>query len=800
MATISTFAESTVSTLDEAAQEERAQFVQREERRKRVAKMSRWLGVVVPPELVTSPGHNQAQQTGGTFSSSSSSPNLDRPRDSIDPSPAFSSHLHGPHGVTHLSSAAGLGAALQSVSSEEVKQRMAKVAGRLIKLGSTPMGTSNSAGTSSATGTNAVRAGGRLAALDLSGASTSAGSYKQLRPPNLDLSEAQHDRLHHFGNASAPMDPNDLPTPVSRVNVLSPRERIAIVKRANKLEKVFGEAPPHGMIAVLPHNLEGPGGRRRSLHQHSNSAPITPHGFGLSGVSSQFAHSAGDMAFQAALKDLLVSVPPSSASTRHRQHHPYAASITSSPRSMRSTYATSIASLEYLLDNDVPLLNDMMTALEEEEGSDTPGHSAPGSARQSLEGSRPATALGITTKSENVATPSASKELPDRAPEPKSPDTPGSSHRRHRSLMSPTQNNSHFEISRPESSGGADAASTIDHAELKALTPAALFRRRSESATEDPSQLSPLQTAPWDLFDGSASSAYHFGLSNVGDNLNSPGTSYEAGRASHLSASPALGVAGGSGAVSPAFALSADRRASLISHLSRLSSTPSLSTLSSISPPGSPRDPISAEHDFRRQRALRAQKLGRFFGAEPSAMPSALVHGLSGGGAGAGASLMPDLFGNANSADSTSAGTNHVMARSSSVGGSALGASFTGAVATGDTTSSIGPHSNVVTPTRTIFPSNPVASVSSGIANHFQGGTDGPGPSAVRTRRLAPRSAGSAKPQTSFIRMLRSLEEEAMEDETLTPVELKAIRARLNAMRRRGEEGSARLLDGDIVI
>jgi len=131
---------------------------------------------------------------------------------------------------------------------------------------------------------------------------------------------------------------------------------------------------------------------------------------------------------------------------------------------------------------------------------------------------------------------------------------------------------------------------------------------------------------------------------------------------------------------------------------------------------------------LRRARALRAQKLGRFFGAAPNLMAD--------GSAGVGLATTAPL-----GATSSNSNTNTSASAYTS-------ASLPGA--------------------------GPTCSSSGGPSAPPGGG-----------RRLAPRSAGSAKPHDRFMEMLRSLEEEAMLDETLSPMERKEIRDRVKAMVRR---------------
>ncbi|CAD6893779.1 unnamed protein product [Tilletia laevis] len=743
--TTSTFAESTLSSLDEAALERRAQAEQREERRRKVAKMSRWLGVAVPAELLTSPGLGpptpQASRAGGE-----------------DTSPRL---LNPPHNRSDWmssvgsGSSTGIGAALHVMTpSDEVRNKMARV-GKFMKLGGPSPPSPAHTGF-----TNTAGSGANLAALDLSGASSSSAAYKHLHPLDLNLSNSFLHRARTMTsgspNTNTPED-DSTRTPVERGNALSTRERIANVKRASKLERVFGEAPPHVLFSVG----NAAGTNSRSVDSQTSSEPVTPRWGGpRSGdVSSS--------SVQAALDDLVVSLPSSSANASANPHHPYGASIMSSPHSFRSAYRQSLDSLEYLLDNDLPLLNEMMTALDEDDGSTTPLNSTPASKRPSME------ILASTESIESPAPPQ--QQQPPSAARPKSPGTPG--HRRYHSMASPVfaglERMTVFDpndIPDAQSPKGQAivSASSVD----SGMYAGAGGRRRPERA-EDLSQMSPLQLAPWDLHDASSSSALRPAFWAGGERSGQSDSRGSLVRSSSDQAVPTAmtpesgsnspRLAGGSGS-GPASAVSLSRRASLISHLSRISTTPSLLTLNSMSPPGSPRDSVSAEHELRRQRALRAQKLGRFFGAAPNTMPYTSAAGVMVGaeGAGAGRGVEGQHGGTMDRAEAVAC---------SSAGGLALN------------TSNVRSHLS------------PESSSSSAVSTAATTAA-----STVRVRRLAPRSAGSATPHNSFMRMLRSLEEEAMEDETLSAVERKEIRDRLNAMRRRGEEGDSSMLTEEMAV
>ncbi|KAK0540088.1 hypothetical protein OC842_000662 [Tilletia horrida] len=805
--TTSTFAESTLSSLDDAALERRAQAQQREERRRKVAKMTRWLGVVVPTELVTSPRVPLHSPRIRRSLSEETSPRADRPAQNR-------SEWMTPYGLSPHNAGTGIGAALHGVNSDEVKNKMAKVAGRLIKLGGTGQSGDQStasvtngcpsASTSSRTnglGSGVPPSGADLSALELTAANSKAAAYKQLRPQALDLSSTVLQRARTLGigstspNAIGDDDEDSPLTPVSRVNALSPRERIANVKRANKLERVFGEAPPHVLFAAGAGASPGP----RGMHQHSNSAPVTPQSAGPSFCPLEAPASTG---IQAALDDLVVALPGSA--TASVAHNPYATSITSSPRSFRSAYRQSLDSLEYLLDNDMPLLNEMMTALEEDDGSSTPNKTPPTSSLSIKD---------TSNKQDTILPPAA---VPPAAAPPKSPDTPG--HRRYHSMTSPTvaafERSSGLD-SRPTHGETAAAGPSGASASAARATPLTAFARRPFEIADDPSQMSPLQNAVWDAHDAPTSAALRSAFWADGDGRVysfEPRSSF--GRSSFdqaiaaAAAAAAVGMADspqtpggastGSGAgASATMPLSHSRRASIISHFSRLSSTPSLSTLNSISPPGSPRDAVSAEHELRRQRALRAQKLGRFFGAAPNTMPYSRDAGGSVPAATAIATTMADAWAGPSGYPSV-VGTSGLASAETSMSGMARSASGNG----------LGLSSSVLLPG-----ASPGLGASTGISGISAAGAADPvgagagagaGPcssSSLRTRRLAPRSAGSAKPHNSaLMRMLRSLEEEAMEDETLSTRERKEIRDRLNAMRRRGEDDAAAVLAGEMAV
>ncbi|KAE8271860.1 hypothetical protein A4X09_0g486 [Tilletia walkeri] len=751
--TTSTFAESTMSSFDEAALERRAEAQQREERRRKVAKMTRWLGVVVPPELVTSPGAGPP------------TPQAHRTRTEDFDSAQHRMDWMSPGGISHLSPGAGIGAALYGKSSDEVKNKMARVAGKFMKLGGPGLPGQFQTGSNSAAGSSAgltvdgvgsgiPPSGANLAALDLSGASSSSAAYKQLKPLDLNLSGSLLHRTRMGSSGSRDgtdanrhtADEDSLLTPMDNTNALSPRERIANVKRANKLERVFGEAPPHMLFSVGGSAGTNP---RGALLQ-SSSAPVTPRSSGprLGDGSITSMH--------AALGDLVVSLPSSSFNASALHQHPYGPSIPSSPRSFRSAYRQSLDSLEYLLENDVPLLHEMMTALDEDDGSSTPPNTTPVATRPSVDNSTGTAALTSPLPAQHQRPPTAT---------PKSPDTPG--HRRYHSMTSPVYSGLErmaiFDPSDILDAQSPKAQATVSSSSVDSGIHPGLERRRSERA-EDLSQMSPLQLAPWDLLDALAPSAHRPAFGVDGDRSARNESRGSFARSSHDQAMTA-GTAVESGysspnsarASGPLAALSPSRRASLVSHLSRLSSTPSLSTLNSISPPGSPRDAISAEHELRRQRALRAQKLGRFFGAAPNTMPCASAAvGSTGAEASGGARSLDEQ--NGASTDS-------------------------GEASAASTSSGFGLENTVILPPAALDSSSSAISTAAN-AN----------PSGLRVRRLAPRSAGSAMPHNSFMRMLRSLEEEAMEDEALTAAERKEIRDRLNAMRRRGEDGASSLL------
>lgn len=419
---------------------------------------------------------------------------------------------------------------------------------------------------------------------------------------------------------------------------LSPRERFANVKRANKLERVFGEAPPQQLYCH--HNsVTTPSPTRSRKHAHSVSVPAIP--------SPQNPFAAlppeADPSGRAYASSPVRQPPRDMTLSRH-------SSLISIASSGSASYRRSIESLNYLLDHDRELLGEFVSAFDDDDGD----------AEHDYGQERPGADLA------------------------RWPRQGQNSH------LDPLRGGSSVDLLLdPFGDGDGDggtmmaARSSGEATGSEANTPMPNRTEFDHDATFPPAA-SPSTTRRIRHTRSRSDSA-----TSIEMTLHEHEHEHE----SSMTLSPSLSF--------------------------------SESTLDSPTEPSQPTDFSAQAHDVRRQRAQRAQKLSKFFGAAP---PQSL-----------------DRFRRAE--ELPARGLAHVSASSAVLQSS----------------------------TRDDHPS---ASASAST------------PSRPR-QRLAPRSAGSAQPQAAFSRMLKSLEDEAREDETLTQAELKEIVDRLSRLRGRGKEVAA---------
>ncbi|KDN47347.1 hypothetical protein K437DRAFT_99902 [Tilletiaria anomala UBC 951] len=234
----------------------RTNTLSREERKKKIAKLSRWLGAVVPPEMIVS-GHLVQDATTPTAESATSSP--------------FSA------------STAGLLKALRR---------------------------------------DGYGSGVAAAAVD-------EGNSRQLQ----------------FTNTADLKSPSSLPEAEQGfASSFSARERFASVKKASKLEKMFGEKVPLALMIAS-----------QRAHERPVANSSVPRG-----VSHRDSRGDGIISF----------ISPDDAVSKFDT---VCTSSSQQSNSSGSAYRHSISSLAFLLDTDRDLLSEIICSLEEDEGGDNGG-------------------------------------------------------------------------------------------------------------------------------------------------------------------------------------------------------------------------------------------------------------------------------------------------------------------------------------------------------------------------------------------------------------------------------------------
>lgn len=270
----------------------------REERRRRVRKISKWLGAVVPPHLIL-----PNPESSGVQHKNASGYNLDE----APPLPLTDYITGSPRHPRKASSDA-----VTAVTGPASKPLIKAKAAVNVKLGL-----------------------GKLAGAE------------------------DNDQMPCFSRPSTENAWDE------RTGACSERERMANVKRNHKLMAVFGEAPPKTLVAA--HNSPPPGlpGLRntavtnhRSPHRNSASLPM-PTMAGEAPVTKGYrpfrSFSPSQLSFSQEASGTSRVDPGEATFDSVDGHGPSA------------QYRVSIDSLEYLLKKDPPLLDELVTALEEDE-------------------------------------------------------------------------------------------------------------------------------------------------------------------------------------------------------------------------------------------------------------------------------------------------------------------------------------------------------------------------------------------------------------------------------------------------
>ena len=270
----------------------------REERRRRVRKISKWLGAVVPPHLIL-----PNPESSGVQHKTASGYNLDE----APPLP-LTDYITGSPLVPSKASSEAV-TAVKGPASKPLVKAKAAVNG---KLGL-----------------------GKLAGADA------------------------NDRMPSFSHPSTENAWDE------RTGGCNERERKANVKRNHKLMAVFGEAPPKNLVAA--HNSPPPSTpglqntavtNHRSPHRTSASLPMPT-------MAGEAPVRKGDRPFRSFSPSQLSFSQEASGTSRVDPGEATSDSVDGHGPSAQ--YRVSIDSLEYLLKKDPPLLDELVTALEEDE-------------------------------------------------------------------------------------------------------------------------------------------------------------------------------------------------------------------------------------------------------------------------------------------------------------------------------------------------------------------------------------------------------------------------------------------------
>jgi len=281
----------------------------REERRRRVKKISRWLGAVVPPHLILpNPENNPSQQ------SAASGYNID----DAPPSP-MTNYMSGS----------------PTFANEKIRtspEALIGVAGNAAK----PL----------------IKA-------------KAVVNAKLGKKANVETNERG---LQFSSPIQQPRHAKD-DNPTSSSTTFTGGEKMASVKRNHKLTAVFGEAPPQDLFTPVATPLQREFEGKRFQHRSSASLSSGPV---LEGHRESQSKQPRSRHFRS---DSPNSLTPLASQNCFELNSPDVAGVEGEDGSFdfasdhlaSHQYRVSIDSLEYLLKEDQPLLNELVTALEEDE-------------------------------------------------------------------------------------------------------------------------------------------------------------------------------------------------------------------------------------------------------------------------------------------------------------------------------------------------------------------------------------------------------------------------------------------------